>query len=297
MKRWLFFSGILLLGIGALILAQMGKSGQPIGPRAFLNFIADTSRELAHVPAAMAPLSDEDEIRIGNQMAAEQMPWHQAVESDEDSRAVQAYVSRVGLWVAGHAQRKLPYQFHYVPEPYFINAFALPGGHVFIGAGLIRLMDSEDELANILGHEVEHIDRRHCAERIQLEGRRHNLPLGELFRLPIEVFEAGYSKTQELEADRDGTALAVMSGYSPQGAIRMFEALEKLYQEQTGSAKNPQEEISRVALDTLEGYFRSHPPTAERIEQIKKLIAEEHWEHAAKERPLAIKLAGGRPTE
>ena len=111
-----------------------------------------------------------------------------------------------------------------------INAFALPGGHVYVGAGLLALMDSEDELAAVIGHEIEHIDHYHCAERVQQEQALRKIPLGGLVALPIELFEAGYSKDQELEADREGTRLAVQAGYSANGAIRMFETFERLTQ-------------------------------------------------------------------
>ena len=112
-----------------------------------------------------------------------------------------------------------------------VNAFALPGGHVFVGAGLLELMDSEDQLAAVLGHEIEHIDHYHCAERIQKERALRRLPLGDLVSLPIAVFEAGYSKDQELEADREGTRLSVESGYSATGAIRMFAKFGQWYDE------------------------------------------------------------------
>src|SRR5208282_6637216 len=95
--------------------------------------------------------------------------------------------------------------------------------------------------------------------------------------LPIAVFEAGYSKDQELEADRDGTRLAVEAGYSATGAIRMFETFGRLYKQYEARAKTPQEELSRVAQQTLEGYFRSHPLPSERIAQVQKLIAREGW--------------------
>ena len=111
----------------------------------------------------------------------------------------------------------MPYRFHYVDQPWVVNAFALPGGHVFIGKGLISLMDSEDELAAVLGHEVEHIDYHHAAERVQTEQALRKVPLGVLVAIPVEVFEAGYSKDEELEADREGTRLAVAAGYSPLG--------------------------------------------------------------------------------
>jgi len=122
---------------------------------------------------------------------------------------------------------------------------------------------------------------------VQQEQALRKIPLGELVALPVEIFEAGYSKDQELEADREGTRLSVQAGYSPNGAIRMFETFQRLYQEYQARAKTPQEELSRVALDTLGGYFRSHPLTSERIAQVRKMIASEHWD-VHPERDLAV---------
>jgi predicted Zn-dependent protease len=289
MKRWAILASIVVFGIGVLVLSEKRKAGVEVGPRSILNFIADTGRELAHVPAAVTPLSDQEEIRIGDELASQygsrmSLPGENA---DAISRW-EAYVQKVGLRVAGRAQRPLPYRFHYLPNKDFVNAFALPGGHVFIGAGLIRFMNTEDELANVLGHEVEHIDRRHCAERVQLEMRVRKLPLGELVALPIELFEAGYSKAQELEADRRGTALAVWAGYSPLGAIRMFETFAKLERDYSSPAKTPGQELSQVAQQSLAGYFRSHPPAQERIDQIRGMITDNHWENLTSERPLEV---------
>ena len=106
--------------------------------------------------------------------------------------------------------------------------------------------------------------------------------------IPVAIFEAGYSKDQELEADREGTHLAVWAGYSPLGAVRMFETFDRLYQEYVRRAQSPQEELSHVAIETLEGYFRSHPLPSERIEQIRKLIADEHWGDLNHERDLEV---------
>jgi predicted Zn-dependent protease len=288
MKRWAAITAIIGLGIFALVLAQMRKANVPVGPRAMLNFVADTGRELARVPAAITPLSDEEEIKIGDEMTQQYEFRLGTGSEDKDNQTIQTYVQKVGRQVAARAHRKLPYRFHYIPNRDFINAFALPGGHVFIGGGLIALMKSEDELADILGHEIEHIDLRHCAERIQLESSARKIPLGGLVVLPIEIFEAGYSKTQELEADKQGTALAVWAGYSPLGTLRMFEAFDRLYQEHVAHSRTPQEELSRMAIQTIEGYFRSHPPTQERIEQIRKMIADNHWENLTHLRKLEV---------
>src|SRR5207245_3694911 len=193
------------------------------------------------------------------------------------SPEVERYDGQVGLRVAAHAHRRLPYRFHYVPERYFINAFAVPGGHVYVGEGLLALMDSEDQLAAVFGHEIEHIDHYHCAERVQQEHALRKILLAELFVLPIEIFQAGYSKDQELEADREGTRLAVEAGYSANGAIRMFETFQRLYEEHHTRAKTPAAELSQVAIDALEGYVRSHPLPAERIAQVGRMIGSEGW--------------------
>ena len=203
---------------------------------------------------------------------------------------MQAYINTVGRKVAGRARRKFDYKFHYVADENLINAFALPGGHVFIGKGLLQLMETEDELANVLGHEVEHIDNYHCVERYQLKVHIGELPLGDLLALPVELFQTGYSKEQELEADRDGTYLAVMAGYSPQGAVHVFKTFGRLHREYVLKAQSPDEELSQVAIAGLEGYFRSHPLTEERIHQIQRMIAANKWV-SSPERALQVRPA------
>ncbi len=288
MKRWATFAIMFALVGSALVVSQRQKTAAPVGPDALLFFVADTQHELTRLPAKFTRMSDEEEISIGNDLARRYLSEGTFVNQDANTKIVLAYVDRVGGRVAGKAQRKLPYKFHYIADPYFINAFALPGGHVFIGGGIIALMDSEDELANVLGHEVEHIDHYHCAERVQTESTLRDIPLGELVALPVEVFEAGYSKTQELEADREGTRLAVKAGYSPLGAIRMFQAFDLLFREHESRAQSPEDELSSIAWKTLEGYFRSHPQPAERIAQIQKIIMDEQWEQLKNERTLEV---------
>jgi len=229
-------------------------------------------------------MSDEEEVAIGNQLAKMYVSQRED-KKDPQTVEIENYVSKLGAQLATHAHRKLPYQFHYIPDDGFLNAFALPGGHVFVGSGLMSLMDSEDELAAVIGHEIEHIDHYHCADRAQRERAMRKLPF---FGLPVELFEAGYSKDQELEADREGTRLAVNSGYSASGAVRMFEIFQRLYDEYQGRAKTPEDELANVTRETLEGYFRSHPLPSERIAQIQKMIASENWPlHAEKDLAVA----------
>jgi Zn-dependent protease with chaperone function len=276
MKRWILLAGIVLLGVASVVVSERRKVDVPPSPAALLYLVADTEQELTRMPVRFTRMSDEEEIRIGNELARFYASGEQRQNAPEVA-IVERYLTRVGGQVARNAHRRLPYRFHYIPDSYFINAFALPGGHVYVGGGLLELMDSEDELAAVIGHEIEHIDHYHCAERVQREQALRKIPLGGLVALPIEVFEAGYGKDQELEADREGTRLAVEAGYSASGAIRMFETFGRLYEAHVARAKTPQEELSRVAEQTLEGYFRTHPLPSERIAQVRNLIASQGW--------------------
>lgn len=294
MKRWLPLIFVLAIGVGALVLSQRRKPEVDPGPNALVNMVADAQREASRVPARLTRISDSEEISIGDQMAQQYLAGAWSRPSSSDDLLLQAYVERVGNRVMPLATRKLPYKFHYVPDKHFYNAFALPGGHIFIGKGLISLMKNEDELAAVLGHELEHVDLYHCAERVQLEAKMRKLPLGELgslMTLPVKLFQAGYSKEQEFEADRQGTRLAVRAGYSPYAPIDLFEALDRAYRHPVRKSQTPQEEILRGAWGTLEGYFRSHPLPAERISQIQRLIAAERWQNRTSQKPLDPTIA------
>ncbi|HEY2498299.1 MAG TPA: M48 family metallopeptidase [Candidatus Angelobacter sp.] len=282
MKRLILLLLVLAAAAGALYYSARHKQETRVGPEAMLNALADTQREFSRVPAGLTRISDEQEISIGNGLAeryVEQLGTGDA--------GMQNYVSLVGGKVAAHARRKLQYKFHYIPDEGLVNAFALPGGHVFIGKGLVKLLQTEDELAGVLGHELEHIDNYHCVERYQLKARMEGLPLAELVVLPVELFQAGYGKEQELEADRDGTYLAVLAGYSPQGAVHLFERFGRLQREYVLKAESPDQELSGVAIAGIEGYFRSHPLPEERVNQIERIIAAKKWT-SVPERPLRV---------
>ena len=187
-----------------------------VSPNGVLEMAADIQRDVTRAPKRFTRLSDEEEVKIGDKLAEGYSAYDEKLSPEE--QGLEDYVSKVGTAVSSHAHRHLPYRFHLITNRSVINAFSLPGGHVFVGEGLLDLMNSEDELAFILGHELEHIDHYHCAERVQIEARFRKLKLGavgELVQIPLEVWEAGYSKDEELEADREGLRLAVLGGYSP----------------------------------------------------------------------------------
>lgn len=278
---------LLLLTAGALVLTERRKVEAPGGPEAVVNMIASSERELSRLPATFTRLTDEEEIKIGDRLASN-LP----APKPGPEQVIATYLQQVGSRVAQKAQRRLPYKFHYLPEAYYFNAFALPGGHVVMGAALLAMMDSEDQLAAVLGHEVEHIDLFHCAERVQIQAALRKIPLGGIAALPIMVFQAGYTKDQEMEADRTGTQLAVLAGYSAAGALRVHEKFEWLHRHyvrgEPEKASGPVEEAAEGAVGAVRDYFRSHPLPSERIAQIKRLIADQHWDAAKAETDLKV---------
>lgn len=286
MKRAAAFLIVLVLSLTALFVSERHTQSEHVTSNAVLQAAAEMQRDVTRAPMRLTRLSDQEEIRIGDELAAQYLG---ARPLSSDQRELDEYIGEVGGRVAGSAHRKLPYRFHLIPEPGMINAFALPGGHVFVGKGIVDLMKSEDQLANVLGHEVEHIDHYHCVERVQIEAQLRHLRLGDLgalVQLPMDLWEAGYNKDEELEADREGMRLAVAAGYSPYGAVSMFQKFQKLHDEYGVHAQNPGEEISQLALESLTGYFRSHPLPSERLAQAQRLIEQEHWQNRNAQQPF-----------
>src|SRR5690349_15939738 len=284
MRRIALLALVIAVASAALYYGERSKAEAPVTPAPLMHVIGDAEREATRVPMEMTRLSDAQEIEAGNRIADGHVSYQSRSSSLEDE-GMAAYVESVGKTLAAQTHRRLPYRFHYVPDMGFINAFASPGGHVFIGKGLIAMMTSEDQLADVLGHEIEHVDHYHCVERLQIETRLRHIPLGGLVMLPIELFQAGYTKEQELEADREGIRLASRAGYSATAVVGLFQTMDERYHEAEVQSQTPQGEMSRVAFKTLTEYFRSHPPARERIAQIEHVAAEDRLP-VRQEKPL-----------
>lgn len=275
MKRLLALAVVLLVAGVGLYLAEHRPHPDTVSSNEVVDLAADWQRDASRIPLGMTRISDAEEVRIGKQLAAQ----YTASELDPEQKAMQHYVQTVGAVLAAHAHRRLPFEFHLVPDRGLVNAFALPGGQVFIGQGLLDLMHSEDELVFVLGHEIEHIDHFHSVERVQVEARMRKIDLGvlgELAQIPVGLWQAGYSKDEEAEADREGLRLACVSGYSPRGAIDLLNRFATLREEYVVHAKTPAGELSQLAISGLEGYFRSHPLPSERLAQAQAVIADDH---------------------
>ena len=289
MKRAIAFLIVLLVGVAGLYFSQRRDDSTPVSANAVIAMAADAQRDLSRAPMRLTRLSDDEEIAVGKELAEGYSISAEKLSPEE--QAIDTYVQRVGNSVSLHAHRHLPYSFHLVPDRAMINAFSLPGGPVYIGEGLLDLMTSEDELAVVLAHEIEHIDHYHCAERVQIEARLRNLKLGivgAILQIPLQVWEAGYNKDEEFEADREGMRLAVLANYSPYSAVSMFERFSKLHSEYVIHAQSPEEELSQLAIQSLQGYFRSHPLPSERLAQANRLIAQERWQDRKTQKPFRV---------
>lgn len=204
-------------------------------------------------PAQNSPapvvVTDADEIRIGQVLAAK---YEQAegLGPTPQIKKIDEYLQRVGDRVGAQAERKLPYRFHFDPSPSFKSAFALPGGQIFVGGGILAYLDTEDQLAAVLGHEIEHVSLNHCHDRLIGVLTEQHLSVNDAKKLKIDAFYPGYGHDKEFAADKEGVRLAMEAGYSAGAAIRLLRTFVILGEQMPNTAsearKNLEERIAQI---------------------------------------------------
>jgi predicted Zn-dependent protease len=216
--------------------------------------------------AKFPSITDAEEIRAG-QVLSDQFVRKEGMRATPQTAKIDRYLQTVGDRVAAHAQRKLPYSFRFDPSPTFKSAVGLPGGVIFVGGGILAYMDSEDQLAAVLGHEIEHVALDQCRDRLLKVLFDQHLSPNNLKALKVGDFLPGYGHDNERAADREGVKLATEAGYSVNGAIRLLQTFVILEEQMPNAIE---------AKSSLE----------ERIKQIRSLP--EYTEQPSAERPLAL---------
>ena len=223
------------------------------------------------VGIAMAMLActvgDEQEKALGQEAAAQ---IDSAVPMIADD-AANSYVTNLGTALATASDdRNRDWRFRIV-DAEVLNAFALPGGFVYVNRGLIERATSSSELAGVLGHEIGHVLLRHSAERIEKQQKTNvgvsvvcgltNICSSEAARVAIDVGGAAlfarFSRRDELEADSAAVGIVSRAGYDPQGIATMFAKLLETRDQRP---------------DMVEGWFASHPMEEDRIAAVVRVI-------------------------
>jgi predicted Zn-dependent protease len=212
-------------------------------------------------------ISEDEEIILGQEMAAGLLGAAGLVEDSE----LQAYVNKLGLWIAMQTDRPdLPWTFGVLDDD-DINAFAAPGGYIFVTSGLFKIMRNEAELAGVLAHEISHVTAFHHVEAIQdqaafklaggiaqVASRDDDDLVEYAMNATQELYTKGLDKDDEYEADRMGVVLAARAGYDPFGLPACLHTMDAI------SAED-----SRIAL-----LFKTHPLPADRLERLDVAMGE-----------------------
>jgi predicted Zn-dependent protease len=191
-----------------------------------------------------------------------------------DAHGMQRYMEEIGQRLAAQSHRSgLKYRFTVIDST-DVNAFALPGGYVYISRGLLPYLNSEAELAGVIGHEIGHVTARHSVQRLSA-ARGAEIAIAQIF-VPVmrhQVMQsatdvlgnallAGYGRDQELQADRLGAQYLARAGYDPGAMIRTVMVLKRQETFDAEVAKQEGREPRRY-----HGLFATHPENDERLQQ------------------------------
>lgn len=211
-------------------------------------------------------LTVEQEITLGLQ-AAPQMIQEMGGEARDEK--TNAYIDKVGNKIVANTEAgKSPFKFEFylLADTKTINAFALPGGQIFITTGLYKLLKSEDQLAGVLGHEIGHVINRHASEQMAKQELTQQLvqatqvasgsyDRGMMAQYIGQMVNLKYGRNDESESDKYGVKYLIECGYKPEAMIEVMEILN----EAGGKNRTPE-------------FLSSHPNPENRIQKIKEYI-------------------------
>ncbi|BCG45695.1 putative Zn-dependent protease containing TPR repeats [Citrifermentans bremense] len=228
------------------------------------------------VVSSSQEMSYSTERTVGESLALESM---QRFGKPVPNEALQKYVNLVGNAVARNSRRStIPYQFVVLDSP-VRNAFAAPGGMIFVSRGLLDVVDNEAELAAVLAHEVGHVAEKHALKSIRRaqflqgvgtisaatmkggDGKKFESMIGDL---QSTLFDKGLDQGMEYEADLAALETAYRTGYDPAAMVSVLQKLKKLEASDSGKGS----------------WFSTHPPLDERIARLSSRL-EKYPDHAS----------------
>ncbi len=213
-------------------------------------------------------MSPAEERRIGAQEHPKMLARFGGVYDDIE---VGAYVAEIGGRLVKNSELpNLEFRFTVLNSPQ-VNAFALPGGYVYVTRGLMALANSEAELAGVLAHEIGHVTARHAAQRYNraiatslgtaiLGAVVQNPGIDQLAQIGGELFLKGFSREQEFQADTLGVRYMSRTGYNPEAQATFLRTL-------SGHNALENELAGRDGRDPLEDFFATHPRTEDRVDK------------------------------
>ena len=230
-----------------------------------------------HSGCATNPVTGERQLALISESQEIQMGREAALQAEQsiglvDNQALQSYVHDIGTTMAAQSERpNLPWTFRVVDDP-TPNAFALPGGYIFVTRGILSLMSSEAELAGVIGHEIGHVTARHSVtlmSRAQIAELGLGLgsifvpeiaQMGQLAGAGLQLLFLSYGRDAERQADDLGFRYSLEQNYDVREMVNMFASLQRSSQ---AAGQSP-----------LPTWLASHPYPEERIQRIQQALAQ-----------------------
>lgn len=226
----------------------------------------------------VAMADEEQEMALGQQAAPEMVAQHGGESRSPDGRALvnkvgQQLLAGLEVWMAEKEQEtgvelRNPYKFRFtlLADPQTVNAFALPGGQVFITEALFQRLETVGQLAGVLGHEIGHVVERHGNERMAKQKLFSTIAMGagaaggdmqsvQMAQAVANMIQMKYGRDDELESDKWGVLLTEKAGYDPRAMIGVMKVLEE-----AAPGGGPPEMMS------------THPKPANRVAYIQQVI-------------------------
>ena len=249
------------MGRGRLVIAAI------IALISLVTYFGTTSENPLTGEKQRVAMTPEQEIALGYKTAPQMAAQMGGLSQDEKARARVRQVGEKLVRESFASKSGYKFSFHVIADARTVNAFALPGGPVFVTEGLLRVLKTEAELAGVLGHEIAHVIARHSSERLAKQQLTQGLlsavvvgsgdySTAQIGQVVGSMINMKYGREDELESDRLGLRVMAEAGYDPRAMIRVMEALAQA----SGGSRQPE-------------FVSTHPAPENRAARIKEEIA------------------------